>query len=153
MNSALAKPPALALVSGDGRAPLCSLLYVSHSTIAERDAEHSVKQIVELAEARNGELGLTGALLFTGKHFAQVLEGERSAIDVLWSKLFCDPRHDRLTIVERAPLPERRFADWGMAFYGPSHFITQHVARLSHSPSPSQYSRTAAWLNELLRPY
>lgn len=148
----LEKPRALALVLSDGpRAQLCSLLYVSHSAIAERDAKDSVKQIVDSAQVRNGELGVTGALLFTGTHFAQVIEGERGAIDLLWSKISCDPRHHGVTLVEHAALPERRFADWGMAFYGPSHFVTQHVARLSHDPSPSQYNRTAAWLNDLFQ--
>ena len=49
------------------------LLYVSESRIDEADAQSVVSQIVAHAQLKNAQLGLTGALIFTGEHFAQVL--------------------------------------------------------------------------------
>lgn len=129
---------------------LSSLLYVSHSRIPEQLAEGSVRQIVAAAEIRNRDLGVTGALLFTGQHFAQIIEGDRAAIDLLWGDIRRDIRHERLMVVERKSPVTRRFADWSMAFFGPSYFVTRQVTSLAHERSEAHYLRTAKWLNDLL---
>ena len=126
-----------------------SLLYISESTFSSNDAETILNKIVATAHARNPGLGLTGALLFTGTYFAQVLEGDDAAIDRLIKSIIKDPRHEKLMIVERAPLTQRRFPDWSMAYFGPSQFVSRHVTRLLNEPSPAEQSRAAAWLTEL----
>lgn len=129
---------------------LTSLLYVSQSRIPEQGVEDSVDQIIAAAEVRNRSLGITGAVLFTGQHFAQVIEGDRAAIDALWGDIRGDIRHERLVVVERKSMAKRRFADWSMAFFGPSYFVTRQVKNLSHERSEAHYLRTAKWLNDLL---
>lgn len=129
---------------------LSTLLYISRCAIPERDAQSEVHRIVATAVARNPALGLTGALLFTGMHFAQVLEGKGESIDRLMDAVTRDARHDHVLIVEQGPIAERRFADWSMAYFGPSQFVSRHVTRLLNDPSPAERRRGANWLNELL---
>lgn len=129
---------------------LSSLLYISRSTMSADDAKQGVDRIVATAVARNPALGLTGALLFTGSHFAQVLEGDATSIDLLMDAVRRDPRHDEILIVERVPLARRHFADWSMAYFGPSQFVSGHVTRLLNDRSPAEHRRGADWLRELL---
>jgi hypothetical protein len=130
--------------------PLSSLLYTSCSTIAPGDAEAVVQGIIAKATARNADLGLTGALLFTGAHFAQVLEGDDTAIAMMMEVLNHDPRHDHLLIIRQGTIAKRRFGDWRMAYMGPSQFVSRHVTRLLNNPSAAEYRRAADWLAELL---
>lgn len=132
---------------------LQSLLYISHSKIAPQEAARCVEAIVDTAMKHNPPLGLTGALLFTGTHFAQVLEGIPAAIDELMGRVVQDSRHDRLLIVERAPIAQRRFDKWSMAYFGPSRFVSRHVTRLLHDPLPQEHRRAAQWLTELMREF
>ena len=132
---------------------LSSLLYVSNSTIPSSDADVVSQQIVATAVARNPELGLTGALLFTGEHFAQVLEGELDAIDLLMEAITRDSRHNQVRFVECGPLPERRFKAWSMAYFGPSVFVSRYVTRLMNDMPPSDQRHYAYWLNELMRQF
>lgn len=129
---------------------LTSLLYLSQSRISDSVVQDSVQQIIAAAEIRNRKLGVTGAVLFTNRHFAQVIEGERAAIDTLWGDISRDIRHEALIVVERKDIIERRFGDWSMAFFGPSDFVTRQVKNLTHERSDAHYLRTAKWLNGLL---
>lgn len=133
--------------------PLTSLLYISRSRIAPDRAEAVVAEIVATSVARNALAELTGALLFTGTHFAQVLEGEAAAIEDLMQRVTGDARHDELVIVEQGPLDYRRFDTWSMAYFGPSQFVSRHVMRLLGDPSPAERRRAAHWLGELLREF
>ncbi|WP_373491752.1 BLUF domain-containing protein [Parasphingorhabdus sp.] len=132
---------------------LYSLLYISRSTIAPSDAKEVVDQIIDTALDFNPSVGLTGALLFTGTYFAQVLEGDVAAIDELVEHISRDPRHDQMRIVDRSPLSKRRFADWSMAYFGPSNFVSRHVTRLLGDTSPAEQSRSAEWLTELMHEF
>ena len=130
-----------------------SLLYVSESTIESISAESEVKRILATAHAFNPSAGITGALLFTGKHFAQVIEGEEAEISRLIASIARDTRHVQLNIVTRGSLAVRRFPDWSMAYNGPSQFVSRHVTQLLNDPSPSESSRAAKWLAEILEQF
>lgn len=69
------------------------LLYVSESKIKETDIYAVVSHIVAKAEEWNVDHNLTGALIFTGTHFAQVLEGRQKDIDEVMVIIQNDPRH------------------------------------------------------------
>lgn len=132
---------------------LYSLLYISRSTIAPSDAKIVVEQITATALVFNPGAGLTGALLFTGTYFAQVLEGNVTAIDRLVEQISRDPRHEQMRIVDRSPIERRRFAEWSMAYFGPSIFVSRHVTRLLAAESPNEQNRAAEWLSELMREF
>lgn len=130
-----------------------SLLYISESTIPADDAQGELKGILATCHANNPSAGITGALIFTGTHFAQVIEGKTAAIDDLIASIERDPRHTQVHIVTRDVLSERRFPDWSMAYNGPSQFVSRHVTRLLHDPSLTNNSRAAEWLAELLEQF
>lgn len=107
---------------------LFSLLYVSEATPAL--GENGVDAIVEVALARNADLGVTGSLVFTGPHFAQVLEGGKESVDELMVRIERDERHRNLFVLEAVDIPARRFPNWGLAYAGPSLFVDRHLRPL-----------------------
>lgn len=129
---------------------LFSLLYVSRSTIPPAQAAAAVDDIVAQSHSRNSELGITGALLFTGVKFAQVLEGSEASVDTLFASILRDERHKQIVVVARDPIAKRRFDRWSMAYSGPSQFVSRHVTRLLSDPSIQEQGRSVMWLNELL---
>ena len=130
---------------------LISLLYLSTSKLDPASAECEVTALVAACQIRNKARGLTGALIFTGTHFAQVVEGEDEAVDTLMKTVSNDARHADMIVVDRRPLAVRRFADWSMAYSGPSRFVARHVDRLLNDPSPAELRRATERLIELLR--
>lgn len=108
-------------------------------------------RIVATARVFNPTVGITGALLYTGAHFAQIIEGDEAAISELIAAIVRDERHTNVTIAARGPLAERRFPDWSMAYNGPSQFVSRHVTRLLNEPTPATRVRAADWLAELLK--
>lgn len=61
-----------------------------------------VGQILRQSRERNRARHFTGALLFDGERFCQLLEGEAAAAQALLSKLEHDPRHWRLNVMLHA---------------------------------------------------
>lgn len=116
-------------------------------------------EVVEIAEKAtkwaiwNVEHGVTGALLFTGQNFAQILEGHDQDVERLLSKIVSDPRHENVLVVDRSGVTARRFPDWGMAYMGPSQFVARHVSLLLTAPSRSEEARAANWLAELMHEF
>jgi hypothetical protein len=109
---------------------LFSLLYVSRSSLEGSQEEAQVGEIIRIAVARNAELRVTGSLLFTGAHFAQVLEGPREAVADLMSSIEADSRHRDVTTVKTRTIGQRMFPDWAMAYSGRSPFLDRHLKPL-----------------------
>lgn len=58
-----------------------------------------VREIVELARRTNPALGITGALLFDGERFCQLLEGGEPEVQTLMRRIEADPRHTRVELL------------------------------------------------------
>lgn len=125
------------------------LLYVSKCRMEQTDCELEVAKIVQHSQAKNAQLDITGALLFTGEYFAQVLEGSTEAIHMLMAYIYNDPRHGNVVVVDQSPIIRRRFQDWQMAYQGPSQFVSRHVAKLLHATSQSEQRRAVEWITDL----
>jgi hypothetical protein len=125
---------------------LVSLIYVSRSLLNFPDEAAEVDRIVGVSVARNEGLSVTGALIFTGKRFAQVLEGPESSLDELMNSIRRDPRHTDLTVVQQTPVAERRFAGWSMAYSGASTYVNRQIAA-----QPSDSRRRAALAARITR--
>jgi hypothetical protein len=95
-----------------------SLLYISRSRLDGADLDRQVAEILAAAISRNLEAGITGALVFTGRDFAQVLEGSESAVAGIMGSILLDPRHDNVRIIARDSVERRSFPNWGMALVG-----------------------------------
>ncbi|HEY0817208.1 MAG TPA: BLUF domain-containing protein [Rhizobacter sp.] len=93
-------------------APLRQTFYVSRSIATPTQVE----DILARARAQNATRQVTGALLFTGGHFAQVLEGPAPALADTMSAIAADGRHEALKILLDEALPTRRFGAWSMAY-------------------------------------
>ena len=100
---------------------LIRLLYRSDSELTGSD--HAVREaafaIAEKARARNARDGVTGALMFVGGAFVQVLEGDTPAVEAVFESICRDTRHRRLLLHDFSAIEERLFASWDMvAFEG-----------------------------------
>jgi hypothetical protein len=84
----------------------------------EAGLQRELNAIVSAARRRNKEDNLTGALLFTGGGFAQVLEGRREVVESTFERIATDPRHADVTVLSFTPTPQRSFPDWPMRFCG-----------------------------------
>ncbi|WP_375194377.1 BLUF domain-containing protein [Sphingobium sp.] len=102
-------------------------LYVSASRLIGDEAEDRVGDIVKISIARNQSLGVTGALLFTGRSFAQYIEGEAVAIEALKASILRDARHSDVRTLALGDYAHRRFVTWSLAYAGPSQFVASVV--------------------------
>ena len=120
---------------------LSSLVYVSRSRLPVEGDADALNDIINVAISRNRPLRVTGALIYTELHFAQVLEGSLHAIDELMSSIRKDERHRDVTVVAKQVISARIFADWAMAYSGPSPYLDRHVKPLI-SPATAKEDRS-----------
>ena len=99
---------------------LYRLVYASKNLLKVPDAEASsaVAQILATSQRNNAEVGVTGALMFNGGAFAQVLEGPRQGVERTFERIQRDQRHGDVTVLECGPTEARGFTNWSMAFVG-----------------------------------
>ncbi len=98
---------------------LIRLVYISRSTAASKDINHIqevANQILDKARLFNEEKGITGILCFSSDCYFQCLEGAKTAVELLYSKLLNDPRHTDLKIVIKEPITSLSFAKWQMKY-------------------------------------
>ena len=107
-----------------------SLVYVSRKTLVPGQEDAVIADIVAVARARNADLGVTGVLAATTGNFAQILEGPEAALDALMGSIYRDPRHRDVTVLRVTGISRRSFADWSMAYSGPSTYIARHIEPL-----------------------
>jgi hypothetical protein len=107
-----------------------TLLYVSRKTFAREIDEVIIGEIIAVALSRNAALNVTGALVATSDHFAQILEGPAPAITELMDSIHRDSRHKDVTVLREAPINRRSFAEWSMAYSGPSSYVAGLIAPL-----------------------
>jgi Sensors of blue-light using FAD len=88
--------------------------YVSRARSAFDGA--TVQSILHSARRNNARLAVTGCLLFSGRSFAQVLEGEHPVVAALVARITADPRHDGVRILHESRRDERDYADWSMGY-------------------------------------
>ena len=112
--------------------PERSLLYVSHRTI-DPDADAAVQDIVAAAAAKNAALRVTGALVATKMHFAQILEGPAESVSDLMDSICRDARHTNVLVLREWAILGRSFGDFSLAYSGPSSYVAKHLAGLVHA--------------------
>lgn len=134
---------------------LHQLIYCSRNMISagEADMEREIREILHAARRRNRIDGITGALLFTAGCFAQVLEGSCEAIEHTFERIECDPRHAQVTVLRFAPIAERSFPNWAMAFAGhaPAKAHGAHLTKTLAAASSGLLSEAGHDVLDLLR--
>lgn len=111
-----------------------SLIYISRRTSPSGELGAEVDDIVTVARSRNRQLGVTGALIATPSHFAQVLEGSEAALQELMGSILRDKRHFITDILDLKPGPDRQFAGWWLAYHGDSHLVSAMLAEAISVP-------------------
>lgn len=129
---------------------LFSLTYVSRSLLPLQAAEDEVLAIVGASRENNAARGITGALIFSGSHFVQTLEGQEADVSGLMSVITKDPRHtDVMVVQEEAIVPgARSFRDWSMAYNGRTTYVQRHINEVAARPNDRQALRE---LEKLMR--
>lgn len=126
---------------------LTSILYVSRARL---DGEADVERIVAASRLSNAANEITGALLYTGVHFAQWLEGEDAVLDALLERIAADGRHRDLLVIAREPAERRSFGPWSMAYAGPSFYADRQIRALYGAGAPQHRSAAIAKLREVV---
>jgi hypothetical protein len=139
------------VVLADWDGPMITgLLYVSRSNLQLPRQRAEVDAIVAEAQARNATMGVTGALVFTERLFAQYLEGADGALEILMDSIGGDPRHSDVVIVYQEAIPARRFETWELAYAGPSTFVAGNVWPLTEQGSAPARRKAAERLIKLM---
>lgn len=107
-----------------------SLMYVSKSCLAKAEQAREIDAIVSESSGRNEVLQVRGALVFTERHFAQVLEGPKAGVDTLMDSIRRDPRHEALLVVCETDIDDYRFPNWTLAYHGGASYMDQQVSAL-----------------------
>lgn len=86
------------------------------SECAPQTGEADFRTIAMLSALRNKARGVTGLLLTHENRIMQVLEGPKSEVEALYSKIVADTRHVNVHIVSEQSIEAPKFRDWSMGF-------------------------------------
>ncbi|NQX95351.1 MAG: BLUF domain-containing protein [Erythrobacter sp.] len=86
-------------------------LYISTAPSLTRA---DVDSILASSQRNNEARGVTGLLLYNGRNFLQLLEGEESELVSLMVKISHDPRHTGISMIDRKLAEERACPNWAM---------------------------------------
>lgn len=90
---------------------LSQYLYISTAPTLPRE---EVDSILATSARNNPARGITGLLLFNGRNFLQLLEGEEEEVAGLMETITADPRHAGVSVLDRRGIAERTCPDWAM---------------------------------------
>lgn len=99
---------------------LYNLAYISKNTIKGNSEEikEQIRDILAAAHRNNPSKGVTGALLYSGGYFCQVIEGPEEVLEELFENIQMDGRHGDVTVLHFQPIEARGFSAWAMALAG-----------------------------------
>ena len=86
-----------------------------YTSIATADfAEGDLFRIVSQSARKNGDIGLSGFLLYSNRRFLQLLEGPADQISALYGVIQSDKRHCDCTVVLDEQIAHSAFSKWSM---------------------------------------
>jgi len=122
---------------------LTRLLYVSKPV--GPITTHVTASLLENSRVSNKKSEITGVLCQGSGIYMQVLEGERSAINALYSRIIADTRHNQVELLSFEEVDQRRYGQWSMALVQLS--VDDPMVQMAH-PEFDPYSATS---NEAMR--
>lgn len=108
---------------------LISVVYVSVADPLIR--EEDIAAILLSARRNNARDGLTGALIYNGHNFMQLLEGPAREVDACLDTIRSDARHSGMVEVRRRAIEVREFAEWSMLYDPGFEGYDEDLARLA----------------------
>ena len=131
---------------------LVRLLYASHS--AKPVTAATIESILEQSRKHNPQLGITGILCQSGDTFMQVLEGGRTAVNLLYNDIVRDPRHKNVVVLHYEEVEQRHFAGWTMGQVNLAKVNPSTLLKYSETMTLDPYSMSGrasmALLEELI---
>jgi len=115
------------------------------------DLSDTVLDILAHSREHNRRAGISGALLFDMKGFAQVIEGPPAAVKSLFGHIACDPRHTAVMLLESGLVPTREFATWAMAFVTPLSAVEEGISQEVRAGSTEEGEHLLRRLMALLK--
>ncbi|MGL3822989.1 BLUF domain-containing protein [Sphingopyxis sp. R3-92] len=109
---------------------LACWMYVSRAHVPRECADEVIDAIVAVSRPRNAALQVTGALVFSGDSFAQIIEGPAEAVAELRACISRDSRHRELLTLVDGERSSRDFADWSLAYSGTALFVARELERI-----------------------
>lgn len=108
---------------------MLSVIYVSVADplILEED----IAAILLASRRNNARGGLTGALIYNGYNFMQLLEGPAGEVETCLHAIRADRRHSGMTEVRRRTVEARDFAEWSMLYDPEFTGYDEDLARLA----------------------
>ncbi len=91
---------------------ILQLLYISQAA-TPMDSK-ALMELLSQCHRKNGQLKLTGLLLYSAGHFIQLLEGDPAAVSQVYECIRHDPRHTNLRVLLQEPARQRIFDRWRM---------------------------------------
>jgi hypothetical protein len=97
---------------------LYRLTYISRPAFPVRAGwlQGPLAEIMAAGLRHNITKKITGLLGVERNRFFQILEGEREAVEATRARVFADSRHFDVRLIAFAPIAERAFHDWVVAF-------------------------------------
>jgi len=96
--------------------------------------------ILEVCSVNNKKAEITGVLCQGSGIYMQVIEGRRSAINALYSRIISDKRHNQIELLSFEEVGQRRYGQWSMALVQLS--INDPMVQLAH-PEFDPYSASS----------
>ncbi len=120
------------------RPGLLRVVYFSRNRISRPLGEMhgDIDQILRTAQRNNAAFGVTGALVFNGAVFGQILEGPRQGVEEIFERIQCDGRHSDITVLDLCPIDARSFEGWAMGYVGHDCPGSQAFAALGPAVQP-----------------
>ena len=100
------------LLADKPNSKLLRLAYVS--MVDPQTTPAIVREMARQASTANEANGITGALIYNGRNFFQIIEGPHSELRTLMRRIFHDTRHYNVQMHFDADVTERCFAGWGL---------------------------------------
>ncbi|WBA42488.1 BLUF domain-containing protein [Hymenobacter canadensis] len=90
------------------------IIYLSSAT--KPMSGDDLTKLLGQCRQNNEQLGITGALVYGGGQFMQIMEGDEAIVQALYDKVENDPRHTGVMKLADKDIPHRSFGSWSMAF-------------------------------------
>ncbi|RSZ56883.1 BLUF domain-containing protein [Massilia atriviolacea] len=131
---------------------LVRLLYASRAIATPQP--DTIHDIMCQSHAHNPAQGITGILCHSEHVYMQVLEGGREAINALYAKIVCDPRHTDVVLLHYEEINERRYAGWTMGKANLARINPSTLLRFSDLPGLNPHAMSGknslALIDELM---
>ena len=124
------------------------LIYVS--TAAGPVTTAVTGTILRSAQSHNTTSGITGVLCQGQGVYLQVLEGERSAVEALYTRIQTDKRHTRIEQRHVEDITRRRYSKWSMAYVDWSALIATSQNLPSFDPYTATGEQVLAHMDNLI---